>query len=327
MTLIHNFLEQVKEYVNFLKAFQTKINKRSAFSNALQEDFDCAQDNILSAAFAIESKIRSPKLQKKLRSLFREKTGRYIFQSKIARRAYKKPRGYPGDYLVFEMIYDSRPVSKGIGLYLDNWIFKHPLTQGIIYRKNKIKYFLNGLLSNSSRDLKILNIGCGSSREIRELAQDKKLTNRGSFILLDQDEEALDFSKNLIKKLNYNNLNISFLKKDVLSWLGLSRKKIDLSCQDVVYSIGVADYFLKTTLEYFIKLSFRMLKPKGKLIVPLCSAHDLKLYTHLAWFCEWHFYKHDGHSIKRFIEKGLGIKNVRLLSEDRQPIFFVIIEK
>lgn len=325
--MTNNFIKQVEDYVDFLESFQEKIAKQAKFNNALQEEFNRAQDRIISSAFAIEKKVSSLKLQKELREDFRGKVGRYIFQSQIARRAYEKPRGYPGDYLVFEMIYNAKEVSKGIGLYLDNWIFKHPLTQGIIYRKNKIKYFLNESLSNSGQGLKILNIGCGPSREIRELLGEKGLAAGNSFTCIDHDEEALELSENALKKLNFNNRNISFLRKDALSWIGMGNKEIDLPKQDLIYSVGVADYFLKTTLEFFIKLYFGLLKPRGKLIVPLCSAHDLKLYTHLAWFCEWHFYKHDVKTVRAFFKKTLGTKKVEVVWEDKQPVFFVIIEK
>ena len=325
--IILKFLKKVESYAGFLKKLEAKDKKKVKPRKILQREFDNAQKEIISEAYFIENKISSLSVKKKLREIFRDRVKKYILQSKITKRAWEKPRGYPGDYLVFEMIYDSKPVSKGIGLYLDNWIFRHPLTQGIIYRKNRIKYFLVELLSKSNRGLKILNIGCGPSREIRELAEEKCLVNGNSFTCVDQDEEALRLSGSLLKKLNYNNQNISFLKKDALSWLGLGRREIGLPKQDLIYSVGVADYFLKAALEFFIKLYFGLLKPKGKLIVPLCSSHDLKLYTHLAWFCEWHFYKHSANTIKAFFKETLGTKNVKVVWEEKQPVFFVIIEK
>jgi SAM-dependent methyltransferase len=315
--------KKVKDYVEFLYKFNIKVKDNKKIKN-FSKEFDRYQEKIISEAYFFEEKVKSVILREEIRKLFRITVGEYIFKSPIIKRAYEKPRGYPGDYFIFEMIYNGSLTNNGIGYYLDKWVLNYELTRGAIYRKDKIKKLLMELIKNNNK-LDILNIGCGSSREIREIIAENKVNiNNVTFTCLDQDEEALNFSKKSIRRIN-SNINISFLKQDILTIL-LNREIKQLDKYDVVYSIGVADYFLKTTFENFIKFCYRLLKPKGKLIIPLCSSHNPKLYIPLRWFCEWDFYSHDANDIKNFIQNEINIKKVKIIWEKRKPIFFIIIE-
>jgi len=319
--------KKLKSYYEFLYKFESKVKNSKNIDKFLKKEFDRHQKEIILEAYFFEKKVNSLIIRKKIRELFRNTVSEYIFKSSIIKRAYEKPRGYPGDCFVFEMFYDGNSTAKGIGYYFDNWTLRHNLPKGVIYRKNKLKSLLKELIRNSKNKLDILNIGCGSSREIRELIVEKNFNiNNAVFTCLDQDEEALSFSEKSIKKINPN-IDISFLKKDILSIIGLSKRKNDLKKQDIIYSVGVADYFLKTTFENFIRFCCSLLKPEGKLIIPLCSSHNPKLYVPLRWFCEWNFYSHDVNNIKDFIKNELQIKKVKIIWERQNPIFFIIIEK
>lgn len=320
------FFEKLENYLQFFNKFDTEIKDNKNINKFSKKAFDRHQKEIISEAYFLEKKIKSLILKKEIRELSRHTACEYIFRSSILKRAYEKPRGYPGDCFIFEKFYNHNLTTKGIGRYLDEWILKHELVRGVIYRKNKIKKLLGGLIKNNKNKLNILNIGCGSSREIRELILEKKLNiDNVVFTCLDQDIEALNFSKKSIGKINPN-LNITFLKQDILS-ISLNRVRKQINEQDVIYSIGVADYFLKTTLENFIMFSYNLLKPKGKLIIPLCSSHNSKLYIPLRWFCEWNFYSHNADKIKDFIHNELHIEKVKIIWERQKPIFFVVIEK
>lgn len=321
------FFKKLESYLQFLYKFDIKIRDNEKINEpGFSKEFGKYQKRIISEAYFFEEKVKSIFIREEIRRLLRTAIGEYIFKSQIIKRSYEKPRGYPGDYLIFEMLYNGSLTNNGIGYYLDKWVLNYELTRGVIYRKNKIKRILKELINNN-RKLDILNIGCGSSREIRELILEKNINigNNVTFTCLDQDTEALNFSKKEIEKIDHN-INISFLKKDILNII-LNREEKQLNKQDIVYSIGVADYFLKTTFENFIKYCYRLLRPKGKLIIPLCSSHNPKLYIPLRWFCEWDFYSHNANDIKNFIQDELNIEKVKIIWERQKPIFFIIIEK
>ncbi|MBI5208288.1 MAG: class I SAM-dependent methyltransferase [Candidatus Firestonebacteria bacterium] len=312
------FFKKLKKYLLYLHKLENKDINIKKFKKNINE--------IILASYLFEKKIGSLIIRKEIRKLFRFVISEYIFKSPIIKRSYKKPRGYPGDYLIFEMIYNYSLTPKGIGYYLDLWVLEYELTKGMIYRKNRIKKMLKELIKNSKNKLNIMNIGCGSSREIRELISDTKIDfNNVTFTCVDQDEAALNFSKKSINKIKPD-LNISFLKHEMLNII-LNREKKISNMQDVIYSLGVADYFLKTTFENFIKFCYSLLKPKGILIIPLCSSHNPKLYIPLKWFCEWDFYSHKADDIKNFIRNDLHIKKVEIFWQKRVPVFFIVIRK
>ncbi|MGB9678219.1 MAG: methyltransferase domain-containing protein [Candidatus Ratteibacteria bacterium] len=321
------FFEKLKKYSEFLCNFEIKVKNNSTINEFFRKELDIYLKEMISEAYYFEEKVKSLIIRKKVRELFRAAIGKYIYKSPIIKWAYEKPKGYPGDYLIFEMFYNGISSAKGIGYYLDNWTLKYDLPNAVIYRKNKLKNILNKQIRNSRNKIDILNIGCGSSREIRELLIEEKFNlNNIAFTCLDQDEEALNFSKKALNEINPN-IKISFLRKDILSIIGLREGKNEIKKQDIIYSAGVADYFLKTTFENFIQFSFGLLKPKGKIIIPLCSSHNPKLYVPLRWFCEWNFFSHNVNDIKNLIKIDLQIKKVKIIWEEKNPIFFIIIEK
>jgi CRP-like cAMP-binding protein len=51
----------------------------------------------------------------------------YFMRSRFAERAYYKPKGYPGDFLMMEMIYLNEPRGDGkFGTIADGWLLKSP---------------------------------------------------------------------------------------------------------------------------------------------------------------------------------------------------------
>ncbi|MGA1871434.1 MAG: hypothetical protein ACMUJM_23135 [bacterium] len=323
---IYYFVESLREYLSFLQEFDKEIKNRN-YTKLAQKKLDKAQNRIILATYLFESKVVSIPVRERIRKSFREFVGKYIYQSKIIKHAYEKPRGYPGDYWLFERAYDNKPISKNIGYYFDIWILRHFLTVGIQYRKEKAKYFLRNFSKHRKGQLKILNIGCGSCREIRELLlEDIDLSKKLTFTCLDQDKRALECAKKGIEDLNHN-IDITFLTEDILPLIGLGGKHIRISPQDMIYSLGLADYFLKTTLENFIKFCYGNLSSGGKLIIAFCSSYNPKLYFHLRWFCEWNFYINDAYVIRDFIKNELNIKNIRVIWDKPEPVFFIIINK
>jgi len=321
------FADKLKDYVRFLNNFNKKTKNINKHNKLIQSDFNRAQNRIILAAYRLECVLRLPVVKKRLRELFRKATGSYIFQSKVAKRAYEKPRGYPGDYLIFEMSYDDRPVSCGVGFYWDIWALKQFLTIGIKYRKDKMKMLLKQFIFSSKKKVKILNVGCGSCREIRELlVENIDINEKASFLCIEQDYEAINFAKSLLKKLTQN-VEITFLERNALEMIGLKQKSMSVSSHDIIYSMGVADYFLSNSLANFIKFYYRLLKRDGKMIICFCSSHNPKIYTYLRWFCEWNFYAHSPNYIRRFIMDELRIKKVKIIWEKSKPIFFVVIRK
>lgn len=322
-----SFLNKSQNYFDAFSSLDDQCRNSGLNDAHLKKKINSYLSNFITQAHKFDRTVKSHITRKKTRDLFRSIFGKYIFSSPIIKRSYDKPRGYPGDCFIFEMFYENQIAEQGLAHCLEWWIVNRSLAKDAIYRKNKIKKFITQLIDNNQRELSFLNIGCGSSREIRELISENKVDfSNTAFSFVDQDEEALKFSEESIRNLNPK-IKTSFYQENILSIIGLSKLKNQFGKQDVIYSIGVADYFMRSTLENFIRFCYSLLKPKGKLIIPLCSSHNPKVYIPLTWFCEWHFYSHKPNEIINFIKKEIGIDNVRILWEKNRSIFFIFIEK
>jgi len=251
-----------------------------------------------------------------------------IYKSLIVKRAHDKPKGYPGDYQMLELFYDNRAISTGIGFCGDSYILNDDYVKAVRSRKDKMKEILSKFIKQSKlSSLNILNLGCGSCREIKELFfsgfnTDKNIT----FTLVDQDQEALDFCR---KTLNFipKNITFNFIKENLLN-LSQEKYKDTLKEQDMIYAIGVADYLPDIFLGRLIKFCSSLLKPNGEFIF----AHkNVKKYKASApdWFCDWYFLLRNKEDVIGIIKTYLDEKkfNIEVDEEESKHIFFVTINK
>ena len=88
--------------------------------------------------------------------------GRFLYQGWIFRRAFEKPRGYPGDYQIIEAAYNNVPLSGGLGRHLDRYCLDLPYTVAIRNRKDYMRDILFSFVNTSRQGaLRILNLASG----------------------------------------------------------------------------------------------------------------------------------------------------------------------
>jgi len=326
--IISNFLNCILDYSEYLAQFESLLKSREKYSKTLQNKFDAMSNKMLRSAYSLEL-IMPKRYHKSVRQLFRNCIKSYIFKSKLIKRYFDKPRGYPGDFIMFETIYDFKPLSKGIGLYFDNYVLSYSLAQSVVNRKNKMKDYLKSFINNHKGDVvKIINIGCGSCREIRELLNENRFTKEIDFTLIDQDEGGLVFSRKKLGKLE-KNIKINSIHKEAINLMGLGKNRISFNKtdKDLIYSMGVVDYFLDNTFENFIRFHYKSLKPGGRLIVASCSSEKPEIYTLLTWFSEWFFFYRNTKDVEKILKNKIKIKKVKFSWERNREVFFIIIDK
>lgn len=321
------FLGAVNSYINFLRTFESEIKIRKRYSSNMQRKLTAVSNKLISAIYSFEKTI-ALKDRRVIRDLFRRSLGSHVFKSRIINRFYKKPRGYPGDYLMFEMFYDNCPISPGIGMYFDNYVLQHILARAVCSRKEFIKELLVTLINgDGSRVNRILNIGSGSCREIRELLHMVSFSRPIQLSLWDQEQASFDFVRREIG-LSGSNLSVEFNAKNILELIGVRTKKEEVEARkfDVIYSLGVVDYFQDAVLERFIESFYEVLPHGGKFIFACCSSKNLEAYVPLRWFCEWDLQARSVEGLEAML-KYLKIKRYEVAWEATGNIFFVIIKK
>lgn len=326
--VIIEFVDKTKKYLAFLEKIDSKIRKHQKFNSEIQSSLDKMTMNLLQDIYRVEH-VMSFLERKKIRQLFRKSIGKYIFQSELLKRFYKKPRGYPGDYFMFEMIYNNIPISHHVGYYFDQFILNYPLAQSVNNRKDFMKnVLLDMIASNDSKPCFVANMGCGSCREVREILSKMNINSKVKFLLFDQDWEGLEFAKKKISSQSNFANHCEFVNMNTIHMLGIGNKELEVTRKcDLIYTLGLVDYFRDNILEKFVKFCYSLLRKRGKLIIAVCSSRNPKTYTFLTWFCEWNFYIRSAIKTQRLIQESLKTDKIKISWEKNEQIFFVTVVK
>lgn len=285
------FLRDLLYYLREIIKIASCVTDKSRYSEQIEHKFADLNNQILLKGYCLEEIIEEKMIINKVKDNFRALAGPFAYESPIVKRAFEKPRGYPGDYLMLEIVYDNKPFAEQrIGLCFDKYFLGNPYAVAVRYRKDRLCEILKEeILRFKKPVMKIFDIACGSCRELIELPQeifkDKKEV---IFTCLDWDEEALDFSRKAVKNMP-KNVKFNFVKQDIMDMIKDRSPKHSFEKQDVIYSIGLIDYLPDRVLKSLVEFFYGLVEHNGKLI--LTHKNKEKTFSPLPpdWFCNWKF--------------------------------------
>lgn len=330
------FAKEFLNYLKDLKSMSERLRSRSLDDVAqleLQQHLADLSNEIIKKGEGLKSDIDSKVVMDQIKQDFRKLVSCWAFKSQIMKRGFDKPKGYPGDYRTLEVIYDHEIFSspKELGYYFDRYFLNNPYADAVRNRKDTLKDILKQTLIKKPGPIKILNIACGSCREIRELFQspDKELLGKSiEFTCIDWDEDALQFSKTEIEKVIPPNVTLDMVKENVMNFVKDAKFFDTKGKYDLIYSIGLADYLPDRVIKRMTKNVHLGLKPKGEFLI----AHkDKELsFSHLPpeWFCDWTFYPRNEQEMKELMQDvGVGRVLDSVIREPSQQVFFITLRK
>jgi SAM-dependent methyltransferase len=241
------------------------------------------------------------KYKNKIQNIFRGEIFNYYTQSLLVSRAYGKPFGYPGDYLLLQALYDNKLISHtNTGKYYDKMYLEDPLSTAVVSRVNAMANRLSDFINKSQElELNILNIASGSGFDLITVAKTRhnKTVNIYCF---DQELFSLQYIKSKIKAININT-NFIFIKEDIRKFFKKWNNAIKF---DLIYNIGLADYLPDRMLRSLMQESINTLKENGRFIL---SHKDYTKfpYQYPSWTCNWNFFKRSLRDYKKFIDENL----------------------
>lgn len=313
------FANDVPNYLNFVSDFKAKVENIPAYNASEQDILNKATFNIVRAGHELEESVGHKQTVIEIKEQFRKLIYPYMSESIIMKRALDKPRGYPGDYIMLEYIYDNKAVSTGLGRYFDMGFLGSRLTTAVRDRKDMMRAVLQNIIKCGSK-LNILNLASGSCREIKELSPDL-LRNVSKLTCVDFDSEALDFSKNIM-----SNVNATFLQKDLVDMVKKGDKTL-IENSDLIYSIGLIDYFPDRMLSKFIALILSGMKSGSKCVLTI---KDIDQYKPIQedWLTDWKFVPRTEEDIVRLIKKAnIPDIDISLSRDNGKIIIFIEIKK
>lgn len=190
----------------------------------------------------------------------------YLLLTYNAERCYSKPRGYSGDFLAISDLYEDRAQGIGrLGALIDRCFLNEPAAAAVRNRRQLMKEEILGLLEARNEPTHVTSLACGPATELFDIFEQLPNPALLAATLVDLDFQALAFvadkrdSRQLKQHMHLVQANLVHVAS--------GKHTLDLAPQDLIYSIGLIDYFAD---EFVVKLLNRiheMLRPKGKVIL------------------------------------------------------------
>jgi hypothetical protein len=195
----------------------------------------------------------------------------------FTKRCITQPRGYAGDAVMMDMIYDTNYVHyerdtkiQDFGKMLFDVIINNTdYPQAVRDRKKEIGSEIDKIYKkkNSNKKLNILSVASGHCRELTESTE--FLNGNVNVFALDQDELSLNVIENDYKKKGYDvqviecSITKLFKKQNCENILSLNNGEEF----DFIWSAGLYDYLKLSTCQALTKSLFSMVKPGGQLML------------------------------------------------------------
>lgn len=191
----------------------------------------------------------------------------YLLLTNTAERWYSKPRGYAGDFLSIHEIYQNVPQGRGrIGSVLDRCFLNLPAAIAVRNRRPLLAEEINAVVAaKQGSPARITSLACGPAAEVFDVYASLEEPSKLTATLIDIDLQALAFvaerrdKARLQRQMRLINANLVY----VLT----GREKIDLRDQDLIYSIGLIDYFSDDFVIKLLNYIHNALTPGGKVIL------------------------------------------------------------
>jgi len=175
-------------------------------------------------------------------------------------RMRHKPLGYAGDYLLIDWMYTKKTKPSGIGHHWDEVFHLYQGSRAVCNRKDMCEKVLRETASEKSYSFNVLNIGCGSCRDMYE-AIDHLPRGEGEIGLLhcvDQDPEALIYAKSLMS---------GFQNKKQVVWECRNALRLRPEVKyDLIWSAGLFDYLNDRLVVFLLSRMWSWLKSGGRIV-------------------------------------------------------------
>jgi chemotaxis methyl-accepting protein methylase len=193
----------------------------------------------------------------------------YLMRSRFAERTYYKPKGYAGDFLMIEMIYDNMPQGDGkLGALIDDWLLNMTAAKAVRGRRRLLAQQLERLSRqrlNGGDSIHIMNLACGSCRELFDFIKRYDDAQAIYATCIDIDSQALQHTHKHVNVFPHQ-ANIRLMQENLVKWaLGRARQSFEM--QDIIYSSGLMDYLDRKLFTALVTQCHRQLKDGGALMI------------------------------------------------------------
>lgn len=279
---------KIDNYVEQLSNFEQKCTSASSDREKLLDELTILNDSMLETCAKFEQQTSDAYVIKAAQASFRKKTNPILSQSYCINRCRTWPRGQQGDFETLEIAYKNTPLSEGIGYYLDKYLLSTTLGVGVRDRIEKLRKLLQEELT-SRHAPKVLDVACGSCREVFELAPNI-ISSGAKFTCVDLDHDALDFARDRLGFVGLLLDQVELLTYNALRMFDYETAMAEFGKQDIIYSVGYFDYLPDDFLVKLLNTLYTLLNPGGKLIMAYKDAARYRSQIY-HWLVDWDGFK------------------------------------
>lgn len=247
----------------------------------------------------------------------KECLGDLLFKSPLWDRAYRKPFGYSGDFVIMQISYwDNYRGDNFFGKLLTKAGIMMSAPTATRTRADLVKgYITKTVTESTSQPVDVLSIACGPAKEVNEFLKESYPKGRKiNFYLIDQDKHALDcchkglsehyFSESDVR----NNVAFKFINASIRLILKDENFTSNLGKMDLIYTVGLFDYLPLDVSQRLTQRLFGMLKPDGRLLIGnLVRACTSKAIFDLA--LDWPMFYRSQEELLQFLQPLSTINN------------------
>ncbi|MFE0061735.1 class I SAM-dependent methyltransferase family protein [Streptomyces sp. NPDC059003] len=239
----------------------------------------------------------------------------YLLLSGHAARCYTKPRGYAGDYQAIAWFYEDNARGDGdLGRALDRAFLELPSSRAVKNRRELMTRQIRATLQEvAPRPAKVTSLACGPAQEVLDILAELPDPSHLQSTLVDFDEEALAHVGKSLTAMGKPD-GARLLQENLIS-LATGRAETDLVDQDLVYSIGLIDYFDDALVVSLVNVVHRMLRLGGRILLGNFHPRNTTraLMDHVF---DWRLIHRDEHDLDRLLQtSAFGRPATRMLSE------------
>ena len=248
-----------------------------------------------------------------------------IMKSRFADRAYTKPKGYAGDFMMMEMLYQNTPDGDGkLGILIDHWCLSTPSAQAVRNRKallsGRIKAICDQKKEIQKGPIHIMNLACGPNRELFEFLYQCDYSEQIDATCVDIDSQALHYIDQQINVFSHSAV-VRLMNENLIKW-ALGKIDLDFGLHDIIYSAGLTDYLNDELFIAFVNRCYSQLKDNGYLIIGNFSPSnpDRLFMDHIL---DWRLIYRTADELKRLFQQTAFCDNVIVFSEAQKVNLFV----
>lgn len=303
-------IQKPEEWGKFQSEFNSEVN------SIFREIMNFEKENVLCG---------HPEKIHKLKQIFIKRVRGIFLRGDYNQWSFSKPFGYTGDFKIVDDIYQNNPTTTGFERLFDNYFQMTAISVAVRNRKEDFKrIIINFINEREGQKLRIMDLACGSCRDIKEILSSGALVNKNVvFDCYDQETRAIKFAKNLLTGFS----NVNFFQKNALRLSVVKDiSQIIKEKYDFIYVSGLFDYLSSKICSCLIRNLRKLLNNNGILTVSnVRDKYSNPSIYYMGWLGDWILIYRDDEEFKKiFTEVGF-MENELKIQYEQQGIMQYIV--